>query len=55
MRRVTRAGHTESVCTTIVKNGQGRDQLESPRHRWDANNIKIRLRGVGIKVWIDLM
>jgi len=47
---VTRAGHTESVYTTLVKNVQGRHNLENSRHRWDANNIKIRLKGVGIKV-----
>jgi hypothetical protein len=52
---VTRVGHTESVYTTLVKNVQVRHQLESPRHRWDLNKIKIPLKGVGIKVWIDLM
>lgn len=54
MACATRAGHTENVYTALVKNVQGRHQLESPRHRLDAN-IKIHLKGVGIRVWIDLM
>jgi hypothetical protein len=52
---VPRAGHIESAYTTLVKNVQGRHHLESPRHKWDANNIKIGLKGGGIKVWIELM
>ena len=40
-------GQNESAYATLVKNVKGGYHLERRRHRWDANNIKMRLTGMG--------
>ena len=54
-RAVVNMAINDYFCIMVCCLWQNRHQVESPGHRWDANNIKIPLKGVDIKVWIDLM